>query len=211
MGYFIRYREGYHRQKKQGSHHIPDPEPAASLPPNPANQPAVPRTSWRSWRQPPGWIDRFYYEYYSPWRATHEGLLEELEGHALTVLGAREKSCTPPDITWLPPQNPLHAYPELRQAVQDGRLEVFFWVETFGLAYTWALFPDSLMVSFAEPGVIYENFMTFVSGVAERTKGLADPTRLTILPMIRHFGRETELILDLNSARMLIANNDQPS
>lgn len=141
-------------------------------------------------------IDRFYYEYYSPWRAAHESALQDLEQHALTVLGASEKSGTPPDITWLPPQNPLHTYPQLRQAVQDGGLRVFFWVEPFGLADTWALFPNTLMVSFAEPGVIYENFMNFVNGVAERAKALGDPTRLTILRMIRHFGLVNTEIAD---------------
>jgi len=141
-------------------------------------------------------IDRFYYEFYSPWRAAHGEMLEELEQHALTVLGAPEKSGTPPDITWLPPQNPLHTYPQLRQAVQDRKLRVFFWVEPFGLADTWALFPHTLMVSFAEPGVIYENFMNFVNGVAERAKALGDPTRLTILRMIRNFGLVNTEIAD---------------
>jgi DNA-binding transcriptional ArsR family regulator len=124
----------------------------------------------------------------------------------LTVLGAREKAGRPPDTAWLPPQNPIQTYPELSQAVQDGRLGVFFWVEPFGLADTWTLFPEFVMVSFAEPGLMYQNFVAYVNEVAERVKALADPTRLTILRLIRHFGLvNTEIANYLEIARPTVS------
>jgi DNA-binding transcriptional ArsR family regulator len=151
-------------------------------------------------------LDRFYYEYYNPWRTAHSQVLDETEQHALMVLGTQEKAGEPPDITWLPPQNPIHIHPELGQAVQEGHLGVFFWVEPFGLADTLILFPNFLMLSFAEPGLMYQNFMTFVGEVAERTKALADPTRLTILRLIRHFGLvNTEIANYLGIARPTVS------
>ncbi len=151
-------------------------------------------------------LDRFYYEFYRPWRTAHAGVLEQMEQHALTVLGTQEKAGQPPDITWLPPQNPIQIYPELGQAVQEGRLGVFFWVEPFGMADTWTLFPDFVMVSFAEPGRMYQNFVAYVGEVAERVKALADPTRLTILRLIRHFGLvNTEIANYLQIARPTVS------
>ena len=51
-----------------------------------------------------------------------------------------------------------------------------------------ALFPGLLIVSFAEPGAIYETFRAHAADVAARAAALADPTRLIILRIIRHYG-----------------------
>ena len=151
-------------------------------------------------------LDRFYYEYYLPWRTAHAGVLKEMEQYALTVLGSPERASEPPNIDWLPAQNPIRIYPELSQAVQEGRLHVFFWVEPFGLADTWTLLSDTLIISFAQPGLIYQNFLAFVGDVAERAKALADPTRLTILRLIRHFGLvNTEIADYLGIARPTVS------
>ena len=134
------------------------------------------------------WLDRFYYEIYRPWRATRQSLLENQERQAITVLGAREKDGAAPEIDWLSAKNPLHGYPGLRKAVQSGQFKVYFWVEPFGLPDTWVLLPGVVLVSFADPGEIFENFYTFAASVASRSQALADPTRLVILRLIRYIG-----------------------
>lgn len=151
-------------------------------------------------------MDRFYYEFYRPWRAAHTAEVIALEQKALTVLGSAAATGQPPNLAWLPAQNPILRYPELQAAVQDGRLHVFFWLEPFGMADLFSLWPGRLMVSIAEPGEVYQDFIVFTEDVARRVQALADPTRLLILRLIRHFGMiNTELAAYLGMARPTIS------
>ena len=139
------------------------------------------------------WLDRFFYEVYQPWRRTREHAIKTLESHALAMLGSLVGDEAPP-LAWLPAQNPLRVFQSLQDGVTDGRLRVFFWIEPFGLIDLWDLDPGQVLVSFSTPGAIYHNFHAFADDVAVRTKALADPTRLIILRLIRHFGMmNTEL------------------
>lgn len=152
------------------------------------------------------WIDRFYYQVYLHWRQSREQVLETLEGHGATMLGAREQQGVAPATDWLPAQNPLRVHVQLADAVQKGHLEVFFWAEPFGLTDLWALQPGLLLTSFSQPGAIYENFQVIVADIATRTKALADPTRLIILRLIRHFGMmNTEIANFLELARPTVS------
>jgi DNA-binding transcriptional ArsR family regulator len=152
------------------------------------------------------WMDRFYYEFYHPWRRTRLEVLQALNTRALAALGARTRAGNPPEMSWLPNTSPLLRFPELQSAVQTGQLQVFFWVEPFGLADSWALHPGKLLLSFSEPGLLYENFRAFAGDVASRAKALGDPTRLVILRMIRHFGMiNTELAEALDLARPTVS------
>jgi ArsR family transcriptional regulator len=134
------------------------------------------------------WLDRYYYDLYRPWRTAQAGTMRAAEQQARLALGALSRDGQPPDLSWLQPANPLLRYPELNRAVLDGRLAVFFWVEPFGLSDTWALTEHEVIVSFARPGVLYENFRKRAIDVAGRAAALGDPTRLIILRMIRNFG-----------------------
>ncbi len=129
-----------------------------------------------------------------------------LEKRAITALGAPEKVGAAPEMAWLPEQSPLQRQPELRKAVRAGRLRVFFWVEPFGLTDWWSLWPGLVLLSFAEPGLLYQDFQAFAADVAARTKAVADPTRLTILRIIRHFGMvNTEIAHYLGLARPTVS------
>jgi DNA-binding transcriptional ArsR family regulator len=130
-------------------------------------------------------LDRFYYEFYRPWRETRIPEMEQREAQARTALGAQDQI---PPMDWLPAQSPLLRHPELRDSVLAKNLHVTFWVEPFGLADSWSLWPGRLTVTFAKAGNIYESFQTFAKDVATRASALGDPTRLTILRMIRNFG-----------------------
>ncbi len=143
------------------------------------------------------WMDRFYYEQYRNWREKKIPDLEALRSQTIAMLGARSSRKDPPALDWLPPQNPLRSYPELKNAVAAGTLEAVFWVEPFGLSDTWTLYPDQVVVSFSEPGILYENFKGFVEEVSVRAKALADPTRLMILRMIRQFDLMNTEMADL--------------
>jgi len=141
------------------------------------------------------WLDRLYYESYRPWRETQADTLAMLEEEALLALGARSGD-EPPNLEWLPPQNPLRYRQEVRQAVEGARLQAFFWVEPFGLPDFWTLFPGRVLVSFARPGEIYANFREFADDVAGRVKALSDPTRLLILRMIRNMSMDNTAMAD---------------
>ncbi len=134
------------------------------------------------------WLDRFYYELYRPWRETRAGLLQRLERHAETALGGRSGVGPPPDLAWLPSQSRLLRNEPLHRAVQQGRLSVFFLAEPFHLVDLWELRPGLLITSFAPSGESLQAFQQWAGDVANRLKALSDPTRLTILRIIRHFG-----------------------
>jgi DNA-binding transcriptional ArsR family regulator len=148
-------------------------------------------------------VDQFFYEVYRPWREARRQEMQRQEMRARTALGSPNQV---PDLEWLPARNPLLRHPELRQAVQDGRLHVFFWVEPVGLPDSWLLEPGYVSVSFAEGGVIFQNFQALAEDVSGRAQALADPTRLVILRMIRHFGMvNTEIAEYLGISRPTVS------
>ncbi len=152
------------------------------------------------------WWDRFYYEIYQPWRKRRVAVMEQQVRQAEVALGARQKDGAPPDISWLPAQNPILRFPEFRQAVTSGQVRVFFWVEPFGMADVSGLLPGIVIVSFAEPGALYQNFMQYTSDLARRAQALGDPTRLLILRIIRQFGMiNTEIATYLRLARPTVS------
>jgi DNA-binding transcriptional ArsR family regulator len=159
------------------------------------------------------WLDRFYYGMYEPWRTSRGPVMRRLEQRATLALGTSERAGEQPEISWLPAQSPALRYPELRAAVVEGKLDLFFWVEPIGLADAWLLEPPAdasarptLFVSFAEPGELYRNFQAFADDVARRAAALADPTRLILLRLIRHFDMvNTELADYLQLARPTVS------
>ncbi|MGQ9676628.1 MAG: ArsR/SmtB family transcription factor [Chloroflexota bacterium] len=142
------------------------------------------------------WLDRFYYEFYRPWRSSRSEVMRQLKRRAVLALGAAEKTGVSPDTAWLDPHNPVLRYPELRTAVQSGKLRVLFWVEPFGLADSWTLLPGLVAVSFAEPGARFEHFQEVATDLARRASALSDPTRLIVLRLIRNFGMTNTDIAD---------------
>lgn len=152
------------------------------------------------------WLDRFYYEVYRPWRTSRLPALELATQHVLHALGAAHSLDHPPALEWLPTQNPLLRYPELRSAVARTNLHVFFWIEPFGLADHWALLPGTVALSVAEPGDLYAGFTATASHLASRVSALSDPTRLIILRLIRNFGMiNTEVADFLQLARPTVS------
>lgn len=152
------------------------------------------------------WLDRFYYEFYHPWRQTQIEKMDQMHRRAVIALGAEQDQAAVPDISWLPPQSPLLRFPELQAAVKAGKMHVFFWEEPFGLSDVTSTKPGWILVSFADPGDLYRNFQIAAEQIAERTKALADPTRLIILRLIRNFGMiNTEIAAYLNLARPTVS------
>jgi DNA-binding transcriptional ArsR family regulator len=158
------------------------------------------------------WLDRYYYQHYEPWRRTRERVLAQAVGRVRQALGSPQSESLPP-LSWLPAQNPLLRLPELRSAYEDRRLQLVLWVEPFGLADSFSVFcppghhgPPLLVVACAEAGPIYANFRATAEDVAARAAALADPTRLIILRIIRHFGMvNTEIAAYLGLARPTVS------
>jgi DNA-binding transcriptional ArsR family regulator len=134
------------------------------------------------------WLDRFFFETYKEWRETRFDLMDHNEAHANMELGAKERRGEVPKIDWLPDQNPLKLQSAYIESARLGKLITFFWVDPFGLADNWTLYPGYIAVSFSEPGEIYQRFFQNTMELATRIQALADPTRLGILRLIRHFG-----------------------
>jgi DNA-binding transcriptional ArsR family regulator len=151
------------------------------------------------------WLDRFYYECYRPWRAPRAPLLAALEQQATAALGGARGHGIP-DLTWLSPQHPIHSLPALGTLVASGHIRVFFWVEPFGLPDSWDLWPGLLTVSFADATGPFAQFRAHAAQLAGRAAALGDPTRLSILRLIRHFGMvNTEIADYLGLARPTVS------
>lgn len=134
------------------------------------------------------WLDRFYYQHYLPFRNTRAGRLRDIERNVVAALGSRESDTGSPEIGWLPQLNPLNHHLPLTEAVGAGRLRVFFWIEPFGIADLWSLWPGLVMVSTSPAGDLFDDFRRFATDVAVRVRAVGDPTRLAILRIIRHMG-----------------------
>ena len=152
------------------------------------------------------WMDRFVYEIYLPWRSEQQERLDLEQKRAAAALGALECFGQPPALEWLNQRNSLLRFSELNQAVREGRVWVYFWVEPFGLEDLFAIGGTFILVSFAESGLLYQNFKAYAEQVAARAQALADPTRLTILRLIRHFGMvNTEIAQYLGISRPTVS------
>ena len=132
------------------------------------------------------WLDRFYYEYYRPWREMQRARLDAIRKRAATIMGPQNAG-QPPALQWLPKQNPIQMHPRVEAHILAGQLQLFLWLEPYELPDTWSLYPGLILASFAEPGPLWESFEASATDVARRAKALADPTRLIILRLIRHF------------------------
>jgi DNA-binding transcriptional ArsR family regulator len=131
------------------------------------------------------WLDRFYYGVYQPWLETRNHYLAGQEQKVISMVGAASGDGKPVNLSWLPDVNPALRYPEIKAAIDSGNLRVKFWLEPFGMADSFTLLPGNIYLSFAEPGQIYENFMSYTQTLAGQVQALADPTRLIILRLIR--------------------------
>jgi DNA-binding transcriptional ArsR family regulator len=134
------------------------------------------------------WLDRFFYQHYLPFRTMRVEQMLDVERNVVAALGSRESEVGSPEIGWLPQLNPLNHHLPLSEAVGEGRLRVFFWIEPFGIADLWSLWPGLVMVSTSQAGDLFDNFRRFAADVAARARAVGDPTRLAILRIIRHMG-----------------------
>jgi DNA-binding transcriptional ArsR family regulator len=147
------------------------------------------------------WMDRFYYEVYGPWRATRSTMMDSARRSAIDALGG-DQGPGPPSLDWLPSSNPLVAIPTLRAAVVTGGLDVIFWNEPFDLSDTFALLPAAVLSSFSEGGPLYQHFKDVRNDLVAKLSALANPTRISILRMIRmHDLDNTQLAGHLNISR----------
>jgi DNA-binding transcriptional ArsR family regulator len=134
------------------------------------------------------WLDRFFFQVYQAWRESRIELMDHNEANAVMNLGSAENPNEIAEINWLPEQNPLRREPAYMKGSREGKLGLFLWVDPFGLADMWSLYPGLFVVSISQPGGIYQRFKQNAEDLARRTQALADPTRLGILRIIRHFG-----------------------
>ncbi len=139
------------------------------------------------------WMDRFHYEAYRPWRATRLDTIARLEQTAIEGLGGREGTGSPA-LDWLPSTHMLVAIPTARAAAESGEVEIVFWAEPFELESGVMGAPGMCITSFAERGIDYEYSMTVRDDLTAKLKALADPTRISILRMIRYFDADNTQI-----------------
>jgi DNA-binding transcriptional ArsR family regulator len=141
------------------------------------------------------WLDRFYFEFYRPWREQQLPAMEARERQAIAALGAVAGGPLP-DLGWLPPQNALVSRPAIGEAVRAGQVRLLLWTEPFGFFDYWAYFPGVVIASYSQPSIFMESFRTHAVDVAERVKALADPTRLQILRIIREYAMDNTQMAD---------------
>ncbi|MCB0045245.1 MAG: winged helix-turn-helix transcriptional regulator [Caldilineaceae bacterium] len=151
------------------------------------------------------WMDRFYYQAYEPWLERRAPFLTAAAERAAAGLGAQAGEGAP-KTDWLPPQHPLRNRSALRQAMLDDGLSVFFLLEPFGILDMLELDGRQVYATFGEPGVHYIAFREHAQSIAQRVKALSDPTRLTILRLIRYFAMDnTEMAEFLEISRPAVS------
>ncbi len=154
------------------------------------------------------WLDRYYFEIYRPWREKRESFLSNMELRLAAMLGATQSEGQVPDLDWLSDVNPALRYPEIKSAIQNGKLFVNFWLEPFEFADSFLLLPDVVYLAFAEPGQMYHNFLDHTRRLADQIQALADPTRLIILRLIRAFSMtNTDMAAYLGLSRPTVSNH----
>jgi DNA-binding transcriptional ArsR family regulator len=152
------------------------------------------------------WLDRFVREYYADWRIKNQPILESEKERASTALESTKNQNFTKMTGWLSRVNPLVGSQALRAAASSGRFSIVLWAEPFHLMDSWSLYPGLIIVSYAEPTIGLKEFEQQVREIAVRTAALGDPTRLTILRLIRHFGLvNTEIAAYLNMARPTVS------
>lgn len=151
-------------------------------------------------------LDRFYYETYATWRATRQDAMRALETRAVDGLGGRNGRDELPALDWLPAQNKVVNLPSIQRAIEGGGFDVLFLVEPLGHFDLLIVLPNLVVTTFAEPGVLYEHFVTLADELAIRLKAVADPTRLKILRLIRRLDLDnTQIAAYLEIARPTVS------
>lgn len=151
------------------------------------------------------WTDRFYYEAYRTWRESRNDAMDDSESAAVEHLGARD-GVGVPAIDWLSSSSTVRGNDVVNETVMAGDVDVVFWSEPFGLSNTWALAPGMVLTSFAQRGPLYEQYVTMREDLVKRLKAVADPTRVSILRMIRaHDLDNTQLARHLEVSRPTVS------
>lgn len=130
------------------------------------------------------WLDRFHHEVYRPWRSSRVEFMEGERRRALAALGGQAGQGVPP-LAWLTAKNPLLALSPTHDRVVQGQLSVVFHVEPFGIWDAFSPLPGAGLFTFAMPGEIHAAFRDRAEDIAGRLKALSDPTRLTMLRIVR--------------------------
>ncbi len=152
------------------------------------------------------WLDRLVERWYAGWRIKNEPLMQMEKKRAQISLEEVKSASFSKKTAWLSRVNPLVNNQALRSAARSGRYSLILWAEPFNLMDSWSLFPGQIVVSFAEPAIGLKEFEQRVRLLAARTSALGDPTRLTILRLIRHFGLvNTEIAGYLNLSRPTVS------
>lgn len=141
------------------------------------------------------WLDRFFYEVYQPWRQTRLEFMESERVRAVAELGQQSGEGVP-RLDWLPKLNPLTRPQLLRGVATSGEFDIVFWIEPFGLWDILGYLPGGLLVSFGLPGDTFEAFRQRTNHLAMRLKALSDPTRLTLLRIVRQLEVDNSEIAD---------------
>jgi DNA-binding transcriptional ArsR family regulator len=139
------------------------------------------------------WMDRIYHQAYLPWRTKHLDSMIQLEQTAIDGLGGREGT-GPPELGWLPRDNILIAIPAVSKASEAEELEIVFWAEPFGLSSAIWLAPGTFTTSFSALGIDHDYSTTIRDDLTSKLKALSDPTRMSILRMIRMFDADNTQI-----------------
>ncbi len=128
-------------------------------------------------------LDRFYYEFYGPWRESHRALMDETVHRAEEGLGARRGTGFP-STEWLPARNPLNNFPDLPQHIQDRGLNVYFLVEPLNMDTFIGVQPDTIIVDCAQSQAGLDAWRELTEDIVDELKALADPSRMMILGLI---------------------------
>jgi len=153
-------------------------------------------------------LDRFYYEVYLPWRQENISVIEQQQKNTVQALGKSKSNDSYPDIEVLKKIHPIFHRPNLVKGLSALKVKIHFITTPFryfDLAH-WE--PGYGLFTVSETAWKDKNWVDRIDEIAKITKAISDPSRLSILRMIRQSGKySTEIAAFMNVSRPTVSEH----
>ena len=153
-------------------------------------------------------LDRFYYEVYLPWRNEKSHITEALKSKAIQILGKTESNNSYPDMDSLKKIHPIFHRPKLIEGLSLLKSKIHFVTTPFRYFDYAHGEPGFGLFTVTESAWKHEKWVSNLDDIAKITKAISDPSRLSILRMVRNTDRyTTEIAGFLNISRPTVSEH----
>ncbi len=153
-------------------------------------------------------LDRFYYENYLPWRKKNNLVLEQQWKKATQILGKHKENNIYPHVNTLKKLHYIFQRTDFINGLINLKSKIHFVITPFihfDLSY---YVPGYSLFTIFESAWKHEKYVHSIDDLAKMTKAISDPTRLSILRIVRQAGSyTTELAGWMNISRPTVSEH----